>query len=333
MAHTHGANPAHRRTLMAVLAMTAAFMAVEAVAGVLASSLVLVADAAHMFTDVAALSLALLAIWFAQRPPDEKRTYGYYRTEILAALVNAFLLLAVAAYIIFEAVQRLRDPADTAAVTLIVVASVGLLVNLLSARLLSAGARDSLNMRGAFIEVLGDLLGSAGAVAAGLILLTTGWRYADPIFAILVALLILPRTWELLHGALDVLLEGTPHHISIADVQRAIVSVPGVQSVHDLHVWAVTSGFVALSGHVLVSDDADRDGLLVQLRDRLRQDFDIEHVTVQVENERLAQALEQPCLELDADGCVEAEAGGWKLEAGSNGAESAAPRRTAGHTR
>jgi cobalt-zinc-cadmium efflux system protein len=174
--------------------------------------------------------------------------------------------------------------------------------------------------------VLGDLLGSAGAVAAGVILLTTGWRYADPIFAILVALLILPRTWELLHGALDVLLEGTPHHISITDVQRAMVSVPGVQSVHDLHVWTLTSGFVALSGHVLVCEDADRDGVIAGIRDRLRAGFAIEHVTVQVENERQAQTLEQPCLDL--------EAGGLTLETGSEGAARAAahspapPRRT-----
>ncbi len=318
MPHTHGSGAAHRRTLTAVLALTAGFMAVEAVAGVLANSLVLVADAAHMFTDVAAISLALLAIWFAQRPADEKRTYGYYRTEILAALLNALLMLGVAAYIIVEASRRLGEPADTAGLPLVIVASLGLGVNVVSARMLAAGARENLNVRGAFVEVLGDLLGSTGALAAGVILLATGWRYADPLFAIAVALLIVPRIWGLLHGALDVLLEGAPHHIRLTDVQDAITSVPDVCSVHDLHVWTVTSGFVALSGHVLVKDAADRDGVLVALRHRLSARFGIEHVTIQVENERLAQTLEQACLDL--------EDGGARVDDGDAGAIPAGPQ-------
>jgi cobalt-zinc-cadmium efflux system protein len=297
MPHVHpSAGSEHSDRLRLVLAFTAAFMIVEAVVGVLTNSLVLVADAAHMLTDVAGLSLALLAIWFARRPADEKRTYGYYRTEILAALLNALLLAAVSGYIVVQAARRLINPEHVESVPLLVVASIGLLVNLLSARLLVHGARESLNVRAAFTEVLGDLLGSAGAVAAGIILIATGWRYADPLFALLVGLLIVPRIWSLLHGALDVLLEGVPHEISIPDVQRAIVGVAGVRSVHDLHVWTVTSGFVALSGHVLVSDAADRDAVLVSLRDVLAQGFGIEHVTVQVENEHLAQVLEQPCL-------------------------------------
>jgi cobalt-zinc-cadmium efflux system protein len=297
MSHMHrGAGSRHQGRIRFVLLLTATFMVVEATVGVLTDSLVLVADAAHMLTDVAGLSLALLALWFAQRPADEKRTYGYYRSEIVAALLNALLLFAVAAYILYEAYLRFRDPPHVAGVPMLVVASLGMLVNLLSARLLLAGAGENLNVRGAFTEVLSDLLGSVGAVAAGIILLATGWRYADPLFAALVGLFILPRTWALLRSALDVLLESTPPHLRVADVQSAILAVPGVRSVHDLHVWTVTSGFVALSGHVLVPEDADRDEVLVGIRRALAQSFDIEHVTIQVENERLAQVLELPCL-------------------------------------
>jgi len=297
MTHAHqSAGARHGGRLRFVLALTATFMVVEAVVGFLVGSLVLVADAAHMLTDVAGLSLALFAIWFAQRPANAKRTYGYYRSEILAALFNALLLFAVSAYILYEAYMRFRDPPEVAGVPLLVVASLGMVVNLVSARLLLAGSHENLNVRGAFTEVLGDLLGSAGAVAAGAILLATGWRYADPLFATMVGLFILPRTWALLRSALDVLLESTPSHLRVADVQAAILGVAGVRSVHDLHVWTVTSGFVALSGHVLVPEDADRDAVLVEIRRGLAQRFDIDHVTIQVENERLAQALEQPCL-------------------------------------
>ena len=194
MTHTHARGGIrHWRRLALVLGLTASFMAVEAIAGVLTNSLVLVADAAHMLTDAAALSLALLAVWFAQRPGGAQRTYGYYRAEILAALANAVLLFAVSGYVIIAAALRLANPEHTDGVPLLVVASAGLAVNLGSARLLLGGARDSLNVRAAFTEVLGDLLGSAGAIAAGIILITTGWRYADPLFAMLVGLLILPR--------------------------------------------------------------------------------------------------------------------------------------------
>ena len=293
--HTRGGGK-HWRRLAVVLALTATFMAVEAVVGVLTNSLVLVADAAHMLTDAAALSLALLAIWFAQRPGGAQRTYGYYRAEILAALANALLLFAVSGYVIIAAAMRFASPEHVPSVPLLVVASAGLVVNLVSARLLFGAAQESLNVRGAFVEVIGDLLGSAGALAAGIVLVTTGWRYADPLFAMLVGLLILPRTWGLLRGALNVLLESAPHHIRIPDVQAEILDADGVLSVHDLHVWTVTSGFVALSGHVLVAERVDRDGVLVDLSRRLERRFGIDHVTIQVENEALSELLEQPCL-------------------------------------
>ena len=296
MTHEHGsAGKRHRTRLIAALGLTASFMVVEAVVGFLANSLVLIADAGHMLTDVAGLSLALLAIWFAQRPANARKTYGYYRAEILGALANAMLLFAIAGYICYEAIQRFRDPPEVSSIPLLVVASIGLGINIVSASLLMAGAKESMNVRGAFLEVAADLLGSLGAIAAGIILITTGWRYADPLFAAAVGLFILPRTWNLLRGALDVLFEGTPPHIKLADVQQAMVGVEGVQSVHDLHVWTVTSGFIALSGHVEVSDATDGDAVLVAMRASLRDRFDIEHVTIQVEHERLAATLDQPC--------------------------------------
>lgn len=296
MAHEHSSVAAgHKGRLIVVLALTTTFMVVEAVAGYLTNSLVLIADAGHMLTDVAGLSIALAAIWFAQRPPNARKTYGYYRAEILGALLNGALLIAVSGYILYEAYQRFQDPPEVASIPLLVVASIGLVVNLIGAGLLMRGASESLNIRGAFLEVVGDLLGSIGAIAAGLIILSTGWKYADPLFAAGVGLFILPRTWHLLKSALDVLFEGTPAHIDLQKVQKEIEDQAGVRSVHDLHVWTVTSGFVALSGHVLVRDDADRDALLVVLRRVLLNQFDIEHVTIQVESERLSTELEQPC--------------------------------------
>lgn len=296
MAHDHGsAGNKHRGRLLIVLATTASYMLVEAVVGFLTNSLVLIADAGHMLTDVGGLSLALAAIWFAQRKANERKTYGYYRAEILGALLNSLLLFGISAYILYEAYGRFRDPPEVSSVPLLVVASIGLGVNIFGAYMLSRGASESLNVRGAFLEVAGDLLGSVGAIIAGIILLTTGWRYADPLFAAGVGLFILPRTWLLLRSALDVLFEGTPAHIELQDVQSEILAQRGVESVHDLHVWTVTSGFVALSGHVQVRDGVDRDALLVSLRSALASRFDIDHVTIQVEDERLSAQLEQAC--------------------------------------
>lgn len=296
MSRSHAsAGMRHRTRLIAVLALTSTFMVVEATVGYFADSLVLLADAGHMLTDVAGLSLALLAIWFAQRPANARKTYGYYRAEILGALANAMLLFGVSAYIFYEAAQRFQDPPEVSSVPLLIVASLGFGVNILCAVLLMGGAKESLNVRGAFLEVAGDLLGSLGAIAAGVILITTGWRYADPLLAAAVGLFILPRTWNLLRGALDVLFEGAPAHITMPDVQETMLGVAGVRSVHDLHVWTVTSGFVALSGHVEVGDSVDVDGVLIAMRSQLHDRFDIDHVTIQVEHERLAAELNQPC--------------------------------------
>lgn len=297
MAHDHtvtgGAR--HRRALIGALLVNAAFMAVEAAAGLVTGSLVLLADAGHMLTDVAGVSAALFAIWLARRPANHRKTYGYYRTEILAALGNALLLLGVSAYILYEAVQRWQDPPSVPGAAILVIAGIGLGANVIGAALLARGAGEDLNVRGAYLDMIADVFGSLAAIAAGIIILTTGWRYADPLFSAAVAVAILPRTWRLMKGALDVLLEGTPPDIDLRDVQRELMAHPGVESVHDLHVWMVTSGFVALSGHAMVRDGVDRDALLVAFRGTLAARFGIEHVTIQVENERLSAALEQPC--------------------------------------
>ncbi len=299
MSHSHsGAERGggkHRKRLLLALALTSTYMLVEAGVGFATGSLVLIADAGHMLTDVAGLSLALGAIWFASRPATAGKTYGYYRVEILAALLNAGLLFAVSGYILVEAFQRFRSPADVPSLPLIVVASIGLVVNLVSAATLFSGAGQSLNVKGAFLEVVGDILGSIGAIIAGVILLTTGWVYADPVFAAAVGLFILPRTWKLMRESVDVLLEATPKNLDVPAVQSAILSVDGVQSLHDLHIWTVTSGFVALSGHVTVAEEANRDAVLTTIQSSLRERFDIEHVTLQVETPRLEEALGQPC--------------------------------------
>jgi cobalt-zinc-cadmium efflux system protein len=249
-----------------------------------------------MLTDVVGLALALIAMRLAHRPASTSMTYGYYRLEILAALVNAVLLLGVAAYILYEAAVRFSSPPDVDSLPLVVVAGVGLGVNLFSVFVLMAPSRESLNLRGAFLEVYSDLLGSAAAIVAGVILLTTGWRYADPLFAAGIGLFILPRTWALLRSSVDVLLEGTPSQIPLPDVQDAVLALPGVIGLHDLHIWTITSGFVAMSGHAVVSEGADHEQLLFDATNLLHDRFDIEHVTLQIESVTTADALQQPCL-------------------------------------
>ncbi|HWO93727.1 MAG TPA: cation diffusion facilitator family transporter [Dehalococcoidia bacterium] len=296
MAHNRGsAGFQHKGRLLTVFALTAAFMVVEATVGFLAGSLVLIADAGHMLTDVAGLGMALGSIWLAQRRPSDRKTYGYYRAEILAALFNAVLLIAVAGYILYEAFARLTDPPDVSAVPLIVVASGGLAVNLIGLALLHAGSKESLNVRGAFLEVWKDVLGSIAAVAAGVIILTTGWTYADPILAAAVGLLILPRSWDLMKKTLEVLLEGTPEHIDLEELEKSMVAVPGVLAIHDLHVWTVTSGFVALSAHAETGERHDQHDTLVGLRRLLAERFGIDHATLQIETRALHEELESCC--------------------------------------
>jgi len=291
-AHGHaglsGRRTEQRRRLRWVLAITALFMGAEVAGGIIADSLALLADAAHMFTDVAAIGLSLFAMHMARRPPSLEKTYGYVRMEILAALANGAVLLVLAGVIAWEAWQRLAAPVEVDALVLMVVAGMGLVVNIVGATLLHAHAQHSLNVRGAYLHVLGDLLGSVGALTAGGIILLTGWYPADSIVSVFIALLILVSAWRLLREATDVLLEAAPRHIDVGKVRAALEAVPELHDVHDLHVWTLTSGFVALSGHGVIDDPAHHARVLADIRTALA-DFGIEHVTFQIEPRTLYQ--------------------------------------------
>ncbi len=286
MAHDHS-HAAPRgiasRRLTLVLALTLGFVAVEVAAGLLTGSLALLADAGHMFSDAAGLILALAAMKFAERPPNPKRTYGYHRVEILAALTNGLVLLGVAGYILLEAWERFSHPTPVASVPVLVVAVVGLVVNVAGALLLHSGSRSSLNVRGAYNEVLADAASSVGVIVGAAVIMATGWYWVDPVVAVLIAIFILPRTFTLLYEAVQILLEGTPREVDIAAVREAIEEVAGVKTVHDLHVWTLTSGVHALSAHAILHDGAPHGEVLAALRHRVTHGFPISHVTVQLE--------------------------------------------------
>jgi len=256
----------------------------EIIGGILTGSLALISDAAHMFTDTAALAISLAAIRIGKRPADSERTFGYYRFEILAAAFNAMLLFAVAIYILYEAWQRLRNPPEIQSGTMLVVAAFGLVVNLISMRLLSSGKDSSLNVKGAYLEVWSDMLGSIGVILGALVIRYTGWSWVDSLIAVAIGLWVLPRTWTLLKASMNVLLEGVPEGLGIAKVQDAITAVPGVASVHDLHVWSITSGKASLTAHVVHQPRVtDVQALLMQIREVVSSKFDIHHSTIQIE--------------------------------------------------
>jgi cobalt-zinc-cadmium efflux system protein len=278
--------------LKIALALTFFYMIVEAVGGWLANSLVLLADAGHMLTDVAALTLTLFAIWFASRPATPRKTYGYYRTEILAAFVNGIALVLLSFWIIYEAVERWQSPPEVKGLELTLVASGGLAVNIAAAYLLHSDQKHDLNMRGAFLHVMGDLLGSVAAVAAGVMIITFGWLWADALASILISLIIIFGAWRLIIESVNVLLEGTPRHIDLAAVEAAILETGGVAGVHDLHVWTISSGIDALSAHITHGDTVSHSELLSSVRERLHGDFSIDHLTIQMETlEREAEAV------------------------------------------
>ncbi|MBI3770266.1 MAG: cation transporter [Deltaproteobacteria bacterium] len=279
------------RGLAVTLVLVTAYMIAEVVGGILANSLALLADAAHMLGDAGALGLALFALWFARRPATAKHTYGFHRTEILAALANGATLIAIAISIIVEAYGRFRTPVEVRAGLLIVIATGGLLVNLVGLWMLHDD-RDgvSLNLRGAWLHVFTDALGSVQAIIAGVLLWTLGWVWVDPLASVLIALLVVFSAWELLRGATAVLMEGAPGHIDVDEVRNAILATPGVGAVDDLHVWTITSGLEALSAHVLLCDDRPPRLLLNDIRDMLRARFRIDHVTIQVETESCEEA-------------------------------------------
>jgi cobalt-zinc-cadmium efflux system protein len=288
MAHAHGhshahPHPAKSQLLIAVLALTVAFLVVEVSAGVLSGSLSLLADAGHMLTDVAGLVLALLATKIAERPASPRRTFGYQRAEVLAALSNAFLLLAVSGYILVEAWQRFREPLAVPSRVVLLVASVGLGVNLLGAFLLRTGAKSSLNLLGAYNEVVADALSSIGVIVGAIVMGLTGWLRVDSLVAVAIALFVLPRSFGLLRETLHVLLEGAPREVDLQALRTAMEGVPGVKTVHDLHVWTLTSGVNALSAHAILQDGATHGQVLGDLRTRVTAGFPISHVTVQLE--------------------------------------------------
>lgn len=279
-----GADPGLQRRLRWALVLTATFLVAEVVGGFLANSLALLADAGHMLTDVAALALSLFVAWFSRQPAAPEKTYGYLRWEILAAFLNGATLLVVSGVILVEAFGRLRAPEPVGTGIMLAVAIGGLLVNAGCAWILHPLHSHSLNARGAYLHVLGDLLGSLGTVAAGVIVRYTGWQAADPIASVLVTLLIVRSSWHLVRESVDVLLEATPSHISLGAVRETLARVDGVAAVHDLHVWTVTSGMVAMSAHAIVPRDVDHQRVLRDSVTAMR-DFGIHHCTVQLECE------------------------------------------------
>jgi cobalt-zinc-cadmium efflux system protein len=285
--HVHDGSHAarHKRRLRAVLGLTGGFLVVELAAAAWSGSLSLAADAVHMMGDTAGVLLSLVAIWFAERPATATKTYGYYRVEILAALINGVLLCVLAAGILWKSWERLRMPPEVPGGAVLAVAVVGLAVNLLSMRLLHAGARESLNVRGAYLEVMGDALSSAAVILAGAVIVLTGWTPADPLAAAAIGILILPRTLGLLSQAVHVLLEGVPPHLDVAEIEAAMGEADGVLRIHDLHVWTLTSGREAMSAHVVVEAGTPGDRVLQDLHVILHARFGIDHTTIQIETE------------------------------------------------
>jgi cobalt-zinc-cadmium efflux system protein len=284
-AHRHGpsAAAAGQTRLLLVFGLVLGFLVVELVGSLLTNSLALLADAGHMVTDAVGVGLALLAIAVASRPATPAKSFGYYRLEILAAALNAVLLFGVAAFVLYEAIQRLATPPEVIGGPMLVIAVIGLVVNVVSIRLLATGAQTSLNLRGAYLEVLGDLLGSVAVLVASGIILLTGWTPADPIASVVIALLVLPRAWALLREAIDVLLEATPKHVDLGEIRAHLLEAAGVADAHDLHAWTLTSGISVVSAHVVMEPGADPAAVLDEVCRCLADDFDMEHSTIQLE--------------------------------------------------
>lgn len=283
--HSHGggARQESRGKLMIVLAMTSILMIVELVAGYVSHSLALMADAGHMLSDVASQVLALVAIWFSSRPPTPGKTYGYYRTEILASLVNGVLLVGISIFILYEAAMRVAHPPEVQAPVMVAVATLGLVVNLISMRILNNVANDSLNIKAAYLELFGDLLASGGVLIAAIIISFTHWYMADPLISVLIGFMILPRTWMLLAECTNILMEGTPGHIDVDRLRVALLQVNGVLDIHDMHVWTITSGLDAMSGHVCVNRSSSSEAVLAEVTRIAQKEFGIQHTTIQVE--------------------------------------------------
>jgi cobalt-zinc-cadmium efflux system protein len=283
--HDHGTGAIrHERPLWWAFGLTTVFLVAEVVGGLMTNSLALLSDAAHMGTDVIALAISLVAVRLSRRPPDAKRTYGYARLEAIGALINGGMLFLVAGYILWEAVGRFRAPPPVASTGMLVIAALGLAVNLVSMRLLKAGSGESLNVKGAYLEVWADMLGSLGVIVGAVIIMATNWTLADPIIAVLIGLWVLPRTWTLVREAGQVLMQGAPHGLNVDTVRDLMLAHPGVQTVHDLHIWALGSKEPILTAHVVVADPAQSaESVRRSLLAALDESFGIEHATLQVE--------------------------------------------------
>lgn len=301
--HDHGHNHSHKITLKSskekkalgfVLALTFIFMIVEAFAGFYTESLALLSDAGHMLTDVFAVSLAFFAVWFAEKPPTSTKTFGFYRAEILAAFFNSLLLFAISFAILFEAYKRIQSPEEVKSVEMTIVATVGLIINLINAYILFKFQSGNLNIKGALYHVLSDALGSVGAIAAGIIMITTKWYYADSLISIFVSLLIIRGAWVLFKESTHILLEGTPKGIDLDAVQDCICSQAGVISAHDLHAWTLTQGFEAFSAHLVVDNMDNAEQIISKIKKELSDKFNITHVTLQLEIEECDES-NGPC--------------------------------------
>jgi cobalt-zinc-cadmium efflux system protein len=285
VAHDHDdARVDSRRALAVALALTAAYTVVEVVGGIAAGSLALLADAVHMLSDNVAIALALVAVWLAGKPATSERTYGYKRAEVLAALANGVLLVALAIWIFVEAAMRIRDPGDPLGGWMLAIALLGLAVNLAAGYVLSRARRGSLNVEAALRHVFADVLGSIGVAVAAVVILTTGWAQADPVVSIVIGVLVLASAWSILRDSTEILLESTPRGLDVDALGRRLAGAPGVVEVHDLHVWTITSGFTALSAHVLVRPGEDCHGRRRELERLLHDEFEIEHTTLQVDH-------------------------------------------------
>jgi len=272
-----------RSRMLIILAMTSAYMLIELITAVCSHSLALLADAGHMLTDVGALSLALIAIWFASKPATSEKTYGYYRMEILAGFLNALLLVGISLAILFEAYQRFRQPPAVASIPVFFVSLLGFAVNLSSLSLLKESNGDSINIRAAYLEILGDSLVTFGVMVSSVVIFFTHWYAVDPLISGLIGILILPRTWLLLSECTNILMEGTPAHVDLTELRNAMLAVEGVLEVHHIHVWTITSGLDAMSGHVRIDEKAVAEPVLDQLTKVLKDQFDLHHTTIQVE--------------------------------------------------
>ncbi|MDX1807820.1 MAG: cation diffusion facilitator family transporter [Paenisporosarcina sp.] len=297
MGHQHDHGHSHfddkrdgnRKGLIVALIITTSIMLLEFFGGLITNSLALLSDSGHMLSDTSSLLLSLIAIWFASRKPSATKTYGYYRFEILAALFNGLTLFVISGFIIFEAIQRFNEPPTVASGMMMVIAAIGLLANAISAWTLlkTADVKDNINLKSAYLHIIGDALGSVGALIAGLLMFVFDWYIADPIISVLVALLILKSAWGILKQSIHILLEGSPPMMDIVEIERALEQIEGVKTVHDLHIWTITSGLDSFSCHILIEEDRDEQLILQQAINVMKGTYKIEHTTIQIEKSDL----------------------------------------------